>query len=185
MKRILICDVKSPPHLPQAKQILSLFHEHRVLRHVMKVPEELRKDKQFDSNYCALVKALVPTRSRPGIGRTPVTPTKTTPTPAATRPPAAVPPRKPQRKNKLRRSTVGSGESSSTLEVSILDCIVPVGVKTIQFYCTQIYYFSDSKHSMTILKGIAILIFSSWWPVILARSGRGSSPLFLLSLSAS
>ena len=111
----------------QAKRILTLFQERRVLRHVMKVPEELRRNKAFDSNYCALVRALVPTRSRSSGSQPPTTPTETTPTkttpteatPTKTTPPlAALPPRKPQRKNRLRRSTVASGESSNVLEVS-------------------------------------------------------------------
>ena len=83
----------------------------------MKVPEELRRNKSFDSNYCALVKALVPTRSHSGGSQPPTTPTETTPT-ETTPSSAAIPPRKPQRKNRLRRSTVASGESSSALEVS-------------------------------------------------------------------
>lgn len=101
----------------QAKRILTLFQERRVLRHVMKVPEELRRNKAFDSNYCALVRALVPTRSRSSGSQPPTTPTETTPT-KTTPPSAALPPRKPQRKNRLRRSTVASGESSNVLEVS-------------------------------------------------------------------
>ena len=152
-----------PPTSPsQAKRILTLFQERRVLRHVMKVPEELRRNKSFDSSYCALVKALVPTRSRSGGSQPPTTPTETTP------PSAAIPPRKPQRKNRLRRSTVASGESSNALEVS----------SRRDRTCTDIYLVSEpdprtrkrgSGSETNIYRGT---ILCRGWRVTLTRSSK-------------
>jgi hypothetical protein len=48
----------------QASRVLELLSEHSVLRHVMKVPPNVRKDPSFDAHYCLLVKALVPTRKK-------------------------------------------------------------------------------------------------------------------------
>ena len=157
-----------PPTSPsQAKRILTLFQERRVLRHVMKVPEELRRNKSFDSSYCALVKALVPTRSRSGGSQPPTTPTETTPT-ETTPPSAAIPPRKPQRKNRLRRSTVASGESSNALEVS----------SRRDRTCTDIYLVSEpdprtrkrgSGSETNIYRGT---ILCRGWRVTLTRSSK-------------
>ena len=67
----------------------------------MKVPQELRSDKSFDTDYCALVKALVPTRQKRSLtGQTsvPLVSDESTPTPSK-------PPRKPQRTHRFRRSS--------------------------------------------------------------------------------
>ena len=48
----------------QAARVLELLSSHNVLRHVMKVPPQVRKDPAFDAHYCLLVKALVPTRKK-------------------------------------------------------------------------------------------------------------------------
>ena len=79
----------------QASRVLELLSAHSVLRHVMKVPPNVRKDSSFDAHYCLLVKALVPTRKK-----------------VATKPPslapsahstsALAPPAKPKR---IRRAT--------------------------------------------------------------------------------
>ncbi|CAI8030011.1 hypothetical protein GBAR_LOCUS17015 [Geodia barretti] len=50
--------------LEQASRVLELLSAHSVLRHVMKVPPNVRKDPSFDAHYCLLVKALVPTRKK-------------------------------------------------------------------------------------------------------------------------
>ena len=69
----------------------------------MKVPQELRQDKNFDANYCTLVKALVPTRSR--NKKKSETAAVTTPTTAAPIPPGT-PPKKPKRLHKNIASRV-------------------------------------------------------------------------------
>ena len=48
----------------QALQILALFQDKGILRHVMKIPSELRSGAEFERCYSNLVKALVPTRGQ-------------------------------------------------------------------------------------------------------------------------
>ncbi len=67
----------------------------------MKVPQKLREHKQFETNYSALVKALVPTRTRPvGVTKqeqvTP--PTMSLPPSCGAVPTPQTPPNKPKRK---------------------------------------------------------------------------------------
>ena len=73
----------------QAARILQLLSEHSILRHVMKAPQQVRKDPAFNSHYCLLVKALVPTRkklsSKPSL------------TPSALSAGSLLPPAKPKR----------------------------------------------------------------------------------------
>lgn len=88
----------------QGKQVLVLLREHNILRHVMKVPHQLRSDLSFDTDYCTLVKSLIPKRTG-GVARVS----------EATPPPPAKPPRKPQRNDKLRRSTYASGEGLTSI----------------------------------------------------------------------
>ena len=44
--------------------MLELLSGQSVLRHVMKVPQQVRRNPTFDTHYCILVKALVPTRKK-------------------------------------------------------------------------------------------------------------------------
>ena len=83
----------------------------------MKVPQELRQDKNFDLDYCALVKALVPTRSRPNKKKntTAAVPTPATATPLS----PGSPPKKPKRLHRniasRVRETEWSGKGDETV----------------------------------------------------------------------
>lgn len=91
----------------------------------MKVPQELRRDREFDTHYCSLVKSLVPTRKRHkevGGPKSEVTTPTTTPTSAPSAPPA-----KPKRIK--RAMTEGSLKGSR------------VGVA---------YFLLDRKHNISL-----------------------------------
>ena len=80
----------------QASRVLELLSAHSVLRHVMKVPPNVRKDPSFDAHYCLLVKALVPTRKKVAM-KPPSLP------PSAHSASALVPP--PAKPKRIRRAT--------------------------------------------------------------------------------
>ena len=105
----------------QGSRILRLLSEHNILRHVMKVPQQVRSDTTFDRDYCLLVKALVPTRKK-------MSNPLLTPSPHSTG--SLVPPAKPKR---IRRAvTEGSLKGSRVREgmVHIGVCMVCVRVCT-------------------------------------------------------
>ena len=70
--------------------MLELLSGHSVLRHVMKVPQQVRKNPTFDMHYCVLVKALVPTRRKVATKPPSLTPSSHSTTSLA-------PPAKPKR----------------------------------------------------------------------------------------
>ena len=85
----------------QGSRVLKLLSERSILRHVMKGPQQVRRDAIFDRHYCLLVKALVPTRKKPSQSLL-------TPTPHSTG--SLAPPAKPKR---IRRAmTEGSLKGS-------------------------------------------------------------------------
>ena len=121
-------DEVTPIYTPtQARGIIKLLNDTKILRHVMKVPQEIRSDPNFECHYSVVVKCLAPTRikRRPMLRRgttsdlveapSPPSPTATsTPPPISTAAdpsistPSCVPPPKPKRMFRQRRSTVGS-----------------------------------------------------------------------------
>ena len=121
-------DEVTPIYTPtQASGIIKLLNDTKILRHVMKVPQEIRSDPNFECHYSVVVKCLAPTRikRRPMLRRgttsdlveapSPPSPTATsTPPPISTAAdpsistPSCVPPPKPKRMFRQRRSTVGS-----------------------------------------------------------------------------
>ena len=119
----------TPIYTPtQASAIIQLLNDTKILRHVMKVPQEIRSDPNFECHYSVVVKCLAPTRTK----RKPIlrrgttsdlleTPTPPSPTamstppistaadaPAISTPSSSVPPPKPKRMFRHRRSTVGA-----------------------------------------------------------------------------
>lgn len=102
-------------------RILEILKEYNTLRHVMKVPQELRSEKSFDSDYCALVKALVPTRQKRSRTEQSLSTTKENTTAA---PSPSKPPRKPQRTHRFRRSgsAYGARELAKVCNLKYLTC---------------------------------------------------------------
>lgn len=122
-------DEATPIYTPtQAGGIMKLLNDTKILRHVMKVPQEIRSHPDFDCHYSVVVKCLAPTRTkrRPMLRRGTTSdlleaPTLPSPTAVSSTPPIStaaapsvsppspsVPPPKPKRISRHRRSTVGS-----------------------------------------------------------------------------
>ena len=113
-------DEAPPIYTPtQASSIIKLLNDTKILRHVMKVPQGIRSDPNFDQHYAVVVKCLAPTRiKRKGILTRRVTsadildapPLATTPpynnTPSV--PDSSIPPPKPKRRFRNRCSTLGT-----------------------------------------------------------------------------
>ena len=118
-------DEAPPIYTPtQASEIINLLNDTKILRHVMKVPQEIRSDPGFECHYSVVVKCLAPTRvkRKPMLRRgttsdlleapAPPSPTAicTPPISTAAAPSvstSSVPPPKPKRMFRRRRSTVG------------------------------------------------------------------------------
>ena len=107
----------------QAAGIINLLNETKVLRHVMKVPEDIRSDPNFECYYSVVVKSLAPTRRgkhKVILRRGTTTELQETPSPIDSLPvsphsaTSAVPPPKPMRLFRQRRST-GDGKSKVCL----------------------------------------------------------------------
>lgn len=118
----------TPVYTPtQASAIIQLLNDTKILRHVMKVPQEIRSDPNFECHYSVVVKCLAPTRTKrkPMLRRgttsdlletpTPPSPTaistppiSTAAAPTISTPSSSVPPPKPKRMFRHRRSTVGA-----------------------------------------------------------------------------
>lgn len=123
-------DEATPIYMPtQASGIIKLLNDTKILRHVMKVPQEIRSDPNFECHYSVVVKCLAPTRTKrkPMLRRgttsdlleasgPPSTTAVSTPPPISTAaavpsfstPSSSVPPPKPKRMFRHRRSTVGA-----------------------------------------------------------------------------
>ena len=115
-------DETPPTYTPdQAARLINLLNETKVLRHVMKVPQDIRSNPDFESHYSVVVKCLAPTRGkRKAMSRRGTTSDLLESTPA----PSSVPPPKPKRLFRHRRSTVGAhsrGESADDLKVCVYD----------------------------------------------------------------
>ena len=115
-----------PPPItqPQASSIMQLLREHHVLRHVMKVPQDLRRDPNFNTHYCSLVKSLVPTRGgrqqpqqQPQTKGKGLTPASSSLSSLGTA--LAPPPAKPKRMKRSVTETTRSGSRVGTDNVMV------------------------------------------------------------------
>lgn len=130
-------DETPPIYTPtQASGIICLLNDTKILRHVMKVPQEIRSDPGFEHHYSIIVKCLAPTRTKrkpmlrrgttsdlleaptpssPTAISTPPLPISTAAAPSVSTP--SVPPPKPKRMFRHRRSTVGGHSCNENSKV--------------------------------------------------------------------
>lgn len=109
-------DEAPPIYTPtQANSIINLLNETKVLRHVMKVPQDIRSDPDFQCHYSVVVKCLAPKRGkrkamlRRGTTSELLQAQSASPSPPVSQAvPSSIPPPKPKRLFRNRRSTFGA-----------------------------------------------------------------------------
>ena len=128
-------DEVPPIYTPtQASGIIKLLNDTKILRHVMKVPQGIRSNPNFDQHYAVVVKCLAPTRNkRRGIltRRAKSVDILDTP-PLVTTPPytkspsvsnSSIPPPKPKRRFRNRCVTLGTQSNGiSDIAAKVQSC---------------------------------------------------------------